>query len=46
MYIKCVFRFSLQLLPEIFLILQVIQRDNIIIVLTSSCKVPFITAWF
>ena len=33
--IKCVFRFSLQLLSEIFVILREIQRDSIINVKTS-----------
>ena len=37
---KCVFWFSLQLLPETFLILRRIQRDVIINVRRSSCKVP------
>ena len=40
--IKCVFRFSLQLLFETCLILGRIQRDIVINVETSSCKVPVI----
>jgi hypothetical protein len=40
--IKCVFRFSLQLLFETFLILRRIQRDIVINVETSSCKVRVI----
>jgi len=42
--IKCVFRFSLQLLFETFLTLRNIQRDNIINVHRSSCKIPVILA--
>jgi hypothetical protein len=38
--VKCEFRFSLQLLSETFLILRRIQRDAIINVHRSSCKVP------
>ena len=34
--------FSLQLLSEIFLVLTITQRDSIINVLTSLCKVPVI----
>jgi hypothetical protein len=37
--IKCVFSFSLQLLFETILILRRIQRDIVINVKTSSCKV-------
>jgi hypothetical protein len=40
--IKCVFWFSLQLLSETFLILRRIQRDIIINVHRSSCKVPLL----
>ena len=39
---KCVFWFSLQLLSETFLILRITERDIIINVLRSSCKVPVI----
>ena len=42
--IKCVFRFSPQLLCETFLTLRRIQRDIIIIVHRSSCQVPVILA--
>ena len=38
--IKCMFEFSLQILFEILLILRKIQRDTVINVKTSSCKVP------
>jgi len=41
-YIKVLFSFALQLLSEIFLILRRIQRDMIISVHRSSCKVPAI----
>jgi hypothetical protein len=44
--IKCVFLFPLQLLSEIFLILRRIQRDVIINVHTSSCKVPLLLSDF
>jgi hypothetical protein len=44
--IKCVFRFSLQLLCEIFIIIKEIQRDIIINVLMSSCKVRVIRVGF
>ena len=44
--IKCVFRFSLQLLFETFLVLRINQRDIIINVKTSSCKVPVILVGF
>jgi hypothetical protein len=40
--IKCVFWFSVQLLLETFLILRRIQRDIVINVQMSSCKVPVI----
>jgi hypothetical protein len=39
-YIKCAFWFSLQLLLETFLILRRIQRDIVMNVKTSLCKVP------
>jgi hypothetical protein len=38
--IKCVFWFSLQLLPETFLILRRTEQDIITNVRRSSCKVP------
>jgi predicted DNA-binding protein (MmcQ/YjbR family) len=38
--IKCVFWFSLRLLSKTFLILKRIQRDIVINVKTSPCKVP------
>jgi hypothetical protein len=44
--IKCVFLFSLQLLANTFLILKRIQRDIVINVKTSSCKVPVIPVGF
>ena len=44
--IKCVFRFSLQLLSKSFLILRRIWRDTVINVRTSSCKVPVILVAF
>ena len=44
--IKCVFRFSLQLLCETFLILRRIQRDIIINVHRSSCQLPLILVRF
>jgi hypothetical protein len=44
--IKCVIWFSLQLLFETFLSLRRIQRDTVINVKTSSCKVPVIFVWF
>ena len=40
--VKCMFRFSLQILSETFLILGRIQRDIIINIRKSSCKVPVI----
>jgi hypothetical protein len=40
--IKFVLRFSLQLLSETFLILRRIERDMIINICWSSCKVPVI----
>ena len=39
-YKVCFFLFSLQLLSETFLTLRKIQRDIVINVKTSSCKVP------
>ena len=44
--IKCVFRFSLQILSKSFLILRRIQEDIAIKVETSSCKVPVILVGF
>jgi hypothetical protein len=44
--IKCAFRFSLQVLPETFLILTRIQGDIIINGLRSSCNVPVILVRF
>jgi hypothetical protein len=44
--IKCVFWFSLQLLSETFLILRRIQRDIIINVHRSSCRVPVVLVRF
>jgi hypothetical protein len=44
--IKCVSRFSLQLLSKIFLIVRSVQHDIIINVKTSSCKVPVILIGF
>ena len=43
---KSVFWFSLQLLSKTFLILRIIQRDIVINVKTSSCKVPVILERF
>jgi hypothetical protein len=40
--IKCVFWFCLQILSQTFLILRRIQRDIIINVHRSSCKVPLL----
>ena len=39
---KCLFRLSLQLLSETFLILRIIQRDNIKNISRSSRELPFI----
>jgi hypothetical protein len=44
--IKCVFWFYLQLLSETFIILRRIQRDIIINVHRSSCKVPLLLSDF
>jgi nitrate reductase NapE component len=44
--LKCVFLFSLQLLSKTFLILRRVQRDIVIIVKTSSCKVRVILVGF
>jgi hypothetical protein len=44
--IKCVFRFSLRLIFEKFLILRRNQRDIVINVKTCSCKVPVILVGF
>ena len=44
--IKCVFWFCLQLLSETFLILRRIQRNIIINVQRSSCKVPLLLSDF
>ena len=44
--IKCVSRFSLQLLSKTFLILRRMQQDIVINVKTSSCKVPVIFVGF
>jgi hypothetical protein len=44
--IKCVFCFSVQLLSETFLIIRRIERDIIINVHRSSCKVPVIVVRF
>jgi len=43
---KCVYGFSLQGLSEIFLIVRRNQRDIIINVYRSSCKVPVILVSF
>jgi hypothetical protein len=40
--IKYTFRFSLQLLPEMFLVLRRIQRDVIVNIHKSSDKIPVI----
>ena len=44
--IKFVFRFSLQLLSETFLILRRTERDMIVSVYRSSCNVPVILVRF
>ena len=44
--IKCVFGFPLQILCKTFLILGRIQRDIVINVKKSSCKVPVILVGF
>ena len=44
--VKCVFWFSLQLLSKTCPILIIIQRDIVINVKTSSCKVPVILVRF
>ena len=43
---KCVFWFSLQILSITFLILRRIQRDFIVNVHRSSCKVPVARFWW
>ena len=43
---KFVFLFSVQLLSEIFLIIRRIQRDIVIKVRRSSCKVPAVLVRF
>jgi len=43
---KCVFRFSLQLLSETFLILRITERDMITNAYLSSSKVPVILVRF
>jgi hypothetical protein len=43
---KCVFWFSLQLLSKTFFIIRRIQRDIVINVKKSSCKVPVILVRF
>ena len=43
--IKCVF-FSVQILFETFLILRRVQRDAVLNVHSSSCKVPFFIVRF
>jgi len=45
-YLKYVFLFSLQILPEIFFIVRGIQYVIIIKVQRSSCKVPAILVRF
>ena len=42
--LKCVYSFSLQLLPEKFLIIRISERDMIINVYCSSCKVSAVHA--
>jgi hypothetical protein len=44
--IKCRFLLSVQILSEIFLILRRIERDVIINLITSACKVPVILVRF
>ena len=44
--VKCVFWFSLQILAKTFLILKRIQRNIVINVKTSLCKVPVILVGF
>jgi len=44
--IKCVFFFSVQLLPEIFVIVRGIEQDIIMNGQKSSCEVPFILVRF
>ena len=44
--VKCVFRFFLQRLSETFLILRRNERDMVVNVYRSSCKVPFIRVRF
>jgi hypothetical protein len=39
---ECVFRYSLQILSQTFLILRIIQRDIVINMKSSSCKVAVI----
>ena len=46
LHIKCVFLFSLQILSETFLTVRRIQRDTIINVRRSSCKVPVVLVGF
>jgi hypothetical protein len=43
---KCKFLILIQLLPEIFLILIMIQRNIILIVKTFLCKIPVILVGF
>jgi len=43
---KCMFWFSPQILPEVFLILRTIQRHIIVHVQRFSCKVPFFLSDF
>ena len=43
---ECVFRYSLQLLSQTFLILRIIQRDIVINMKSSSCKVAVIFVRF